>query len=123
MTLAGKRILIVEDEYMIAVDLKRELLRQGAEVVGPTGDLEEGLELADGQRLDAALLDLNLEGDWSYPIADRLDGAGVPYLFVTGYDPWALPDAYADKPAIAKPYALTAVVDRIATLCGTEDRL
>lgn len=122
MTLKGKRILVVEDEYMIAADLKRELIRYGAEVVGPTGGLARGLELAEDHDLDGALLDLNLEGDWTYPLADRLDAAAVPYLFLTGYDSWALPSAYATKPTVAKPYALSAVMGMMERLCAGETR-
>lgn len=70
------------------------------------------------RHLDAAVLDLNLEGTWSYPIAERLDADGVPYLFITGYDPWAMPNANEGKIMLAKPYRLATVVERLVEPCG-----
>lgn len=75
--LAGRRVLVVEDEYFIAVDLKRALSKEGALVVGPVRDLAAGLSLAD-EPIDAAILDVNLEEAMSYPIADRLRDRKVP---------------------------------------------
>lgn len=118
--LAGKRILVVEDEYFIASDLARALRREEAEVVGPVGDLDEGLALLRGQAIDAAVLDVDLEGTNSYPIADRLAERAVPYIVLTGYDEWALPDAYRDVPRIGKPFAADAVVARVALFLDKE---
>ena len=70
--LAGKRILVVEDEYFIASDLKRALAAVGATPVGPAGDPARGQALLDQGPVDGALLDVNLEGATSYPVADRL---------------------------------------------------
>lgn len=114
--LAGKHVLVIEDEYFIAADLKRALAAAGAEVVGPSGDLAAGLALLDARPIDVAVLDVNLEGDFSYAIADALTARDVPFLFVTGYDGWALPEAYRDAPRIAKPFLLHAVVERVAEL-------
>lgn len=113
--LDGRRILVVEDEYFIASDLRRALEERGAIVVGPTGRLDEALALA-AQPLDAALLDLNLEGDYSYAIADRLAGVGVPYMFLTGYDRWVVPAAYRHVPHVAKPFPMEALMARIGGL-------
>lgn len=118
--LAGKRILVVEDEYFIASDLKRALQKAGAVVVGPVGDLDQGLGLLDGGALDAAVLDVNLEGAHSYAIADRLGAMAVPYLFLTGYDGWALPETYRSAPRIAKPFSMRAVLDCVTNLLQTE---
>lgn len=120
MTLDGKRILVVEDEYLIAADLKRALADHGAEVVGPVGDLKRGLALARVGGLDAAVLDINLEGDDAFPIADVLQEAGVRFVFLTGYDAWALPEAYAETPTLAKPYASVAVVRAVEELCRSD---
>ncbi|MBN8808250.1 MAG: response regulator [Sphingomonas sp.] len=117
--LAGKRILVVEDEYFIASDLKAALTRADAIVVGPAGNLDRALALAEGE-VDAALLDVNLEGSFSYAIADRLAARDVPYLFLTGYDSWALPDAYRDAPRAAKPFSTPAVLDMVERLIVTE---
>jgi CheY-like chemotaxis protein len=83
--LYGRRILIVEDEYLIAMQVKRWLLAAGAEVVGPVSSVEQALDLIEGDRLDAAVLDVNLgNGGTVYPVADKLSALGVPYLFATG---------------------------------------
>lgn len=119
--LAGKRILIVEDEYFIASDLKRAFQQGGAIVVGPVGDLTNGLALAEEGELDAAVLDVNLEGATSYPIADRLADQAVPYMFLTGYDGWALPEPYCNAPRIAKPFTVNLVLARLGGLLGLED--
>lgn len=112
-TLAGKRILIVEDEFFIAADLRRVLQDEGVIVVGPTGDLSAGLALASDEALDAAILDVNLDGAPSYPIAATLCGRSVPFLFVTGYDDWALDEAYRMSPRISKPCNSGMIVQAI----------
>lgn len=117
--LTGKRVLIVEDEYFIAADLKRALKQEGAEVVGPVGNLAAGFQLADAP-LDVAVLDVNLEEALSYPIADRLRERSVPYLFLTGYDGWSLPTAYRSDARLAKPFAMPAVVEMLERLTTSE---
>lgn len=107
--LSGKRILVIEDEYFIASDLKRALQAVDATVVGPAADLKGGLGLAD-QDLDAAVLDVNLEGATTYQLADRLRDRLVPYMFLTGYDGWALPELYRDVPRVSKPFQMKAVL-------------
>lgn len=114
--LAGKRILVVEDEYFIASDLKRALTAQGAHVVGPAGTLAQGLALVREAAIDAAVLDVNLDGANSYPIADELAGRGTPYLFLTGYDDWALPEAYRAVLHIAKPHPVERVLETVERL-------
>jgi DNA-binding response OmpR family regulator len=114
-SLQGKRILIVEDEYFIAAELRDALRDRDAEVLGPSGRLEEALSLAD-ETIDAALLDVNLSDANAFAVADRLAERGVPFLLVTGYDEWALPSAYRDVPRITKPFTETAVVAQIEQL-------
>lgn len=117
--LARKRILVVEDEYFIAAELKRTLEKEGAVVVGPVGNLAAGLELAD-QPIDAALLDVNLGEAMSYPIADRLHDSGIPYMFLTGYDDWSLPADYRNVARLAKPFPMHSVVATIEKLVLSE---
>ena len=115
-TCKAKRILVVEDEWFIAGDLRRALAAAGAHVVGPVGTLAAGLALADATPLDAAVLDINLGGEPSFPIADRLAARGVPFLFLTGYDDWALPPSYRAAERLTKPCAAEDVVARLADL-------
>ncbi|MCR0981549.1 response regulator [Roseomonas populi] len=85
--LAGCRVLLVEDEYIIADEMDGWLRQAGVLVLGPVPDVEEALDLIEREAgaLDLAVLDANLgEGQTAYPIADRLDELGVPYLFATG---------------------------------------
>ena len=117
--LHGKRILIVEDEYFIAACLRDALKQADAEVVGPAGQLDEAMKLAE-QDVDIALVDVNLDGSMSFALADRLAERAVPYIFVTGYDDWALPTAYRDAPRIAKPFDEAAVLARIGAMIGEE---
>jgi DNA-binding response OmpR family regulator len=103
-SLAGFRILVVEDEYLIATELKRWLQEAGVEVLGPVPSVEQALDLIEDERLDAAVLDINLgDGDTSFPIADRLEVLKVPYLFATGEVRTARASGYNASPRLEKP--------------------
>jgi|tagenome__1003787_1003787.scaffolds.fasta_scaffold20986509_8 hypothetical protein len=103
--LKGRRLLIAEDEYMIALDMADFFEEAGAEVIGPVGSVKDALALVARERgrLDGALLDVTLHNDKIYPVADALCAAGVPFVFATGYDAQSIPQAYADVPRCAKP--------------------
>ena len=116
--LQGKRILVIEDEYFIAADLKRALAEQGAIVIGPAGDLQQGVALVNNEQIDAAVLDVNLEGAKSYPIAEQLARQSVPYLLLTGYDCWSLPEDYKTVPRLPKPFQMNAVLEAVSGLLG-----
>jgi len=114
--LSGKRILVVEDEAYIALELQRVLVHQGAVVVGPIADIDAARRRIETETLDAAILDVNLNGHSSVPLDQALRGRAVPRLFVTGYDDWSLPDTVKDRPRLSKPFAegdLIAMVDRL----------
>jgi CheY-like chemotaxis protein len=99
-----KRVLVVEDEYMIAQDMVFELTALGVEVVGPVGTVDLALRLAEAEaRLDAAFLDINLNGERTYRVADILIARGIPVVFTTGYDENVIPPRYADVPRCGKP--------------------
>ncbi|MBO9518130.1 MAG: response regulator [Porphyrobacter sp.] len=117
--LSGKRILVIEDEHFIAADLQQVLEDEGAEVIGPTGNVTHGLDLAT-RAIDAALLDVNLEGVNSFPIADLLTERAVPYVFLTGYDGRSLPEGYQAVPHLAKPFRMDAVVLALGLLLDDE---
>jgi CheY-like chemotaxis protein len=100
----NKRVLLVEDEYMIAEDMAYELRALGAEIVGPVGSLERALRLAEEEAgIDTAFLDINLNGERAYPVADLLLARGTRVVFTTGYDEDAIPERYADVPRCGKP--------------------
>jgi CheY-like chemotaxis protein len=103
--LRGKHLLIVEDEYTIAMDLAHFVEDLGATVVGPAGSVKEALALvaeAD-DRLDAAVLDVNLRNERVDPVADALIAMGVPIVFTTGYDELLLSKSYVALPRCGKP--------------------
>ena len=105
--LRGRRVLVVEDEYLLAEDLRRDLENQGAEVLGPVPSVSEALKLL-GQdpAPDLAVLDINLQGEMVYLVADALRAQAIPFLFTTGYEAQSIPPAYADVPRMEKPLAL-----------------
>jgi CheY-like chemotaxis protein len=103
--LAGRRILVVEDEMMIAMLVEDMLLELGCSVVGPVHALAEALELARSEAgLDAALLDVNLAGQPVFPVADALREKGVPAIFSTGYGDAGLRDIDRGAPVLQKPF-------------------
>jgi len=101
----GKRLLIVEDEYLIAVDLAQVLEELGFAVVGPAGTVETALDLVknEGVGLDGAVLDVNLRGHRVYPVAQVLVDLGVPFIFTTGYDAEVVPEVFSEMPRCEKP--------------------
>jgi PAS domain S-box-containing protein len=111
----GRRILVVEDEALVALQLQSDLESAGYRVVGPARSLERGLELAVEEGIDAALLDVSLGRNTSAPIAEALIARKIPLAFVTGYsDRTMLPAGLRSVPTLNKPY----VADEIRALLG-----
>ncbi len=107
------RILIVEDEYYLADDLAQQLRAEGAEVVGPVGTLTDAMAQLASARPDFAVVDMNLHGDMAFPIADRLAEEGVPFLIATGYNSASLPERFAGRPRVEKPFNPDDVIPHI----------
>ncbi|HEV2543768.1 MAG TPA: response regulator [Methylobacterium sp.] len=103
LPLSGRRILVVEDEYLIAIEMERWLQEAGAEVAGPVSDTERALALIETEALDAAVLDVHLNGEPAYVVADRLTERGVPYLFATGEVRIAEGSDYRSHAVLGKP--------------------
>lgn len=103
-SLAGSRILVVEDEYMMADDLRQALEDQDAVVLGPVAFVEDALAIVEsGEAIDAAVLDINLGGEKSFPVADALVARQIPILFATGYSDRDIPARYAEIGRVGKP--------------------
>jgi CheY-like chemotaxis protein len=99
-----RSILVVEDEYLIAAELQRQLEQMGVRVLGPVPTVAAALDLlATANQVDAAILDVNVHGENVFPVADAVRERGLPLVFATGYDQLALPDRYAGLPRCEKP--------------------
>ncbi|MCC2976735.1 response regulator [Sphingomonas sp. PL-96] len=106
-TLHQCRILVVEDEYLLADELALELADEGAVVLGPVSNISRALALLDEEaRPDGAILDINLGGEPAFPLADALINRGVPLVFTTGYDARAIPERFAGIPRCEKPISI-----------------
>lgn len=109
--LKGRRILVVEDEYLLADDLSRMLADAGAEVLGPVPSVREALVLIDAAPpIDGAVLDVNLRGEMVFPVARSLQDRGIPFAFATGYDGWTLPEPFSQSPRMDKPLKIDALI-------------
>lgn len=120
--LHGLRVLVVEDVGIVAIEEKLMLEQLGCTVVGPEPTLDRGLFAAREQDLDCALLDINLAGRPSFPIAAELRRRGVPFIFVSGYGSGQLEGAFRGSPMIEKPFSKSEVADRIGRLCMAQRR-
>lgn len=114
---SATRVLIVEDEGLVALQLQQDVERAGYRVVGPARSLKHGLMLASQEHIDAALLDVSLGRETSAPIADQLLARNIPFAFATGYaDGVMLPSHLQEVPRINKPYVATeifSIIDRL----------
>lgn len=99
-----RRVLLVEDEMMVAMLVEDMLSDFGCEIVGPVGRIEEALAAAETGGVDVAILDVNLNGKETYPVADALAAKGIPFVFATGYGAAGLRDGYKEHPTLQKPF-------------------
>jgi CheY-like chemotaxis protein len=108
---AGKRVLVVEDEAIVAMLLENILDDIGCAVIGPALTLQQADELvAQESAIDAAILDVNLHGERIYPVAEILAGRNVPIAFATGYGEGGLDGAWRGRPTVQKPYTIADIV-------------
>jgi CheY-like chemotaxis protein len=99
-----RKILIVEDEWIIALDLKTSLERKGYDTLGPAPTVVEALALIRDGQVDAAILDVKLFDETSFAVADVLRQRCIPYVFSTGYNPGELPAKYSGVTVLSKPH-------------------
>lgn len=115
--LAGRRVLVVEDEILVATTIECEVSSAGAEVVGPAYTIEEALELV-AEPVDIALLDINLGGHKVLPVAKALRERGIPIIFASAnaMGENAIPEPFADAPRFDKPVRMAAMLKTLAEL-------
>jgi CheY-like chemotaxis protein len=102
---AGRRVLVVEDEYLLATKIAGELAKLGLETIGPVGTVKRALDLVEHSgHLDGAVLDIKLRDGVVYPVAEALRARGVPFVFTTGYSEHAIPDRYKYVARYEKPF-------------------
>lgn len=114
--LAGLRILIAEDNYVLAYCAKHALSNAGAEVVGPFADEAEAVEAIHDGRLNAAVIDVNFGSGPSFEMARALRSADVPFIFLTGYDQRSKTPEFADVQWLVKPIDESHIIGALANL-------
>lgn len=113
------RILVVEDEYLIRMLLEDMLFDLGHVVAAAVSTIAEAKDQAATGDFDCAVLDVNLDGEQIFPVADILIKRGKPFVFVSGYGEASLPDAYRGRPALQKPFQAERLEQMLAGLLAT----
>lgn len=113
-TMHGQRILVVEDEYLLAMSFHDRLQDLGAVVLGPVGNLDNALALIRSEAsIDGAVVDINLGGELAYPAAGLLMEQDIPFVFTTGYDDVAIPACFGHVPRLQKPADINRIVQAL----------
>ncbi len=131
MHFTGRRILLAEDELLVGLDLAATIAAAGGSIVGPFVCIADALAALSAQRIDAAVIDLNLRGKRSIALMEALDRAGIPFVICSGYGAISVPSVFKSRPFVAKPFfadelfgALHRVLPRAETgLDGLVNRL
>ncbi len=121
-TLAGRRILVVDDDFFPAADLQHFLEGEGCTVAGPAPSVEGAVSCLLEGPLDAAILDVDLEAESSAPVAAELEAAGVPFLLLSGSGSEAVPPEYAGQALIGKPWSQGELRTRLHDVLSQADR-
>jgi len=115
--LPGRRVLIAEDEYLLASKMVEEFAKLGVETIGPASTVKRALDLVEHcGPLDAAMLDIKLRNEMIFPVADALRARGVPFVFTTGYNLKVIPDGYKDVVRYEKPFDVAEVARVVAQI-------
>ena len=111
--LEGVRVLVVEDEYLVAILIEEILESAGCIVRGPIPRLPDALDAVDHDDFDAAVLDVNLAGERINPVAQALSRRKVPFVFVTGYGEGVLSEEFAERPRLCKPFRMADLLGAV----------
>src|SRR6266849_7316978 len=118
MTFVGRRVLVVEDEFLVALATIDLLESIGCEIVGPAARLAAAIQLAQSESLDAAVLDIDIAGEAIWPAAEELQRRGVPFLFLTAYSLNVVPALFAAIPCLEKPLEKNQLLLHLRTIWG-----
>ena len=116
--LQDRRVLIVEDQYLIADEMRRAVSALGGTVVGPCATLQDALNTVEYSTPDLAILDINLRGEEVFELAEELSRREIPFIFATGYEGWSIPERFRDRPRLEKPVRPSALREAVERLCG-----
>ena len=116
------RVLIAEDEFLVGLQLEEDLRSAGCSIVGPFSTLEAATRASRREPFDLAVLDINLNGDRVYPLADELSARGIPFIFLSGYLPTDLPERFRKWRQVAKPHDPAALIKQIRAAVPKPDR-
>jgi CheY-like chemotaxis protein len=122
VSVAGKRILVVEDELMIRMLLQDMLADLGHTLAGEAGRIDEAMALAKDGDFDVAILDVNLNGQPISPVVEVLIARGLPFVFATGYGQRGVPEPYRNTPTLQKPFQVDALAQAIEAAAPTGRR-
>lgn len=111
--LEGRRVLVVEDQYLVADEMRRMIMAMGGEVLGPVSRSAAATAILAKSTIDCAILDINLGEDDAYPVAAELMRRRVPFLFATGCEPWVIPEEFRDVPRLDKPLTSKTLTDAV----------
>jgi DNA-binding response OmpR family regulator len=114
------RVLIVEDEWLIAAEVERELNEAGFATVGPVPSIERALAAIERGSIDAAILDIRLQSEDSYPVANALTARRIPFLFMTGYSAEELSAPYCGHACLTKPFSSQGLIEAVAGMLARE---
>ena len=118
--LIGRNVLVVEDEYLLAVDIELAMEEHGANVIGPYPDQQGSLGALAKAAVDFAVLDVRLGPENVFELADILYNRKVPFVFVTGYDRSRMPKRFARVPCLSKPVQMDELMIKIASLTAKQ---
>jgi CheY-like chemotaxis protein len=121
-SVAGARVLIVEDEALVVMMLEEMLEELGCVVAGIAAHLTQAEQMIESERFDCALLDINLAGKEVYGLARRLGARGTPFIFVTGYDVPDLPAEFRPRPVLRKPFDFASLAQALTTAVSRKPR-
>ena len=108
-SLNGHRILLVEDSPVVGPFTADMLIDLGYEVIGPAPNMAAAREMIDGERFDAAIMDIHIRGERVFPLCEALEEKDLPFVLTSGYADWSMPDKWQDRPRLQKPYTLDDV--------------